>query len=132
MRLFPIGLLFLGVVVFICCSDDTTKPTVSNEARLVLTADKVSGPAPLTVHFTGSLHGKIDTLVMCVPDMVLCPGYGKTCVFYCSPDTSQQAKRVYLAEAYYTSAGDYKAVMVLLSKHSYDIYSDSLAIHVMQ
>jgi hypothetical protein len=106
----------------------------SSEVGLVLTADRTAGVAALTVHFTGLLEGDIDTLVLCVPDMVLCPGFGgvKSCILYCPPDTTQPAKRSYSADATYISPGDYKAVMVLQTGDGQPIYYDSLAIHVSQ
>jgi hypothetical protein len=130
MRLFILGILLAGLLAFIGCADSSVEPKHSSGIRLVLAADTTEGSAPLTVHFTGTLHGNIDTLEMCVPAMVLCPGYGKLCIQYCLPDTSQPAQRVYTAEETYESVRSYKAVMVLQSKQGL-IRSDSLLITVL-
>jgi hypothetical protein len=119
-------------MLLFACEEDPVKQINSSEIRLVLTADSTEGVAPLTVHFTGHLYGKIDSLDTCVPAVVLCPGFGKTCIRYCNPDTTQPAKRSYSAEATYKNTGEYKAVMILKIIRGPSIYSDSLPIRVLR
>ncbi len=110
-----------------CKRDESVQPPVDeNAVRLVLTADKVTGSAPLPVNFTGKLYGKIDTLRMKVPDMILYPGAGRTIIRYALPDSSRPARSTYTDTFTYPS-GIHNAVMLLQGKNR-DIWSDTLTI----
>ena len=122
-----ISLIFCSLL-FVSCSDKATEPTEDLTPRLVLSANRTSGQSPLTVTYTGKFLGKIDTIKMLVPDSFLFPGTGRTIISYALPDTTQPAKQTYTADYTY-SAGTYKAVMLLQSKHK-NFYSDTITITV--
>lgn len=120
--------VIFALAVILGCKNDTTEVREDDTPRLVLTADKTSGQAPLAVNFTGNFLGRIDTIQMLVPDNFFFPGTGRTLIPYALPDTTQPAKRTYTAEYTY-NAGVYKAVMLLQSKNRNN-YSDTLVITV--
>ncbi|MFA6597937.1 MAG: hypothetical protein WCS69_09460 [Ignavibacteriaceae bacterium] len=111
------------------CKENSTEVKEDTTPRLVLTADKTSGTAPLTIKFSGTFLGKIDTVSMLVPDYFLLPGHEKTLIRYALPDTTQSARQVYTEERTYNTSGTVKLVMLLQSKYK-DYYSDSLPITI--
>jgi hypothetical protein len=110
------------------CKESSTENNEDNTPILVLTADKTTGPSPLTVVFTIYFLGNIDTVQMLVPDGFLFPGTGRTIITYALVDTIQPARQIYSTEYTY-NIGTYKAVMLLQSKHK-KYYSDTLIISV--
>ncbi len=122
-------ILFCLCVLIQSCKDNPTDNTKYDPLKLVLTADKISGSAPLDVNFTGTLNGKIDTIRMYYPPMVFYPGSGRTIIRYALPDTSVPAERTYTSFYTYPIAGTFKTVMLLQGLNQ-DIYSDTLIITV--
>lgn len=125
--IFKIGtLLLLSSSIFLSCKENSTELIDNQSPRLVLSADKTDGQAPLTVNYTGTFYGNIDTIQMLVPADIMFPGAGKTVIIYALPDTLQPARRTY--SSWYTyPAGNYKAVMMLQSNFSRFV-SDTLTI----
>lgn len=121
-------LLLLSSTIYFSCKDKSTGYIDDQFPRLVLTADNTNGSEPLTVNFTGTFYGKIDTLQMLVPADIMFPGIGKTVIIYSLPDTLQSARRTYTS-SYTYPAGNYKAVLLLQSKYKRFV-SDTLNITV--
>lgn len=127
-RLQILFLLVVIMAIYSGCYDNIAVVPQDIAPHFNLSADKTSGSAPLTVHFTGAFNGKIDTILMLVPDCIFYPGSGKTIIAYALPDTTQPAK-VYYNESFTYNSGAYKAVMRLQSKYR-TFYSDTLIITV--
>ncbi|MDI6802445.1 MAG: hypothetical protein QME58_01200 [Bacteroidota bacterium] len=120
--------IFLTSIIFFSCKEKSTEYIDDQFPRLVLTADKTTGIDALTVKYTGTFYGMIDTLQMLVPADIMFPGAGKTVIIYALPDTLQQARRTYSSWFTYF-AGNYKTVMLLQSKYKRFV-SDTLNITV--
>jgi hypothetical protein len=98
--------------------------------RLLLTADVSTGAVPLTVSFTGTLFGTIDTLFLKVPEFSFDGGTGQPRDAYLpQPDTLAPARRVYPAREHYFQRRTFRAVMTLHGR-SGSIVSDTCTISV--
>jgi hypothetical protein len=103
---------------------------VDGPARLVLTADTTNGTVPLTVNFTGTLYGRIDTIFLRVPEVSFVGGYDPADEIYVPLlDTLTVARRVYTAREHYFVQHTFKAVMKLHGMYR-DIVSDTVVITV--
>ena len=98
--------------------------------RLFLTADTLDGTIPLTVNFTGTLYGTIDTLLLTVPEVSFDGGLGQPPATY-EPlaDTLARARRIYTAREHYRERRSFRAVMILHSR-SGTIVSDTCSLTV--
>jgi len=95
------------------CRDNSTEVQRDYSPRLVLSADVRSGQAPLTVNFTGTFLGKIDTVYLQETDFVMFYGTGKIAdITAVLNETYHTAKSVYYDKCTY-DVGTYKAVMIL-------------------
>ena len=125
---FIIIILILIPISFYSCNESSTESIEDNSLKLILSADKLTGESPLTVNFTGTFSGKIDTVQMKVPSYFMFPGTGKTVITYSLPDSIVPAEKKY--NTYYVyGTGTYKAVMMVQSKFR-NYYSDTLSIVV--
>jgi hypothetical protein len=98
--------------------------------QLVLTGDVTAGTIPLTVSFTGTLYGTIDTLLLQVPEVFFDGGTNQVPVLYVpQPDTLAPAQRSYAAREHYFRQGTFRAVMMLHSRYG-TIVSDTCRISV--
>ena len=109
----------ITILLLFGCDDNPTHS--DGTIWLELTADTLSGTAPLTVNFTGTLHGSISKLRLRCEEPVLCPGYGKT----------YSAKRNYETQAIYNNSGQFRAYMVMQAVDG-RIFSDTLVISVQE
>ena len=131
-----IAFVFLSGCMFAgSCRQDSAPLSVPDNTgigpiRLVLTADVMSGTVPLTVNFTGTLYGFIDTLALKVPETTFTGGYNPEEEIYAPlPDTVTPARRSYSAREHYFRQNSFKAVMKLHGVHR-DIISDTVTIDV--
>ncbi len=98
--------------------------------QLVLTGDVTAGTIPLTVSFTGTLYGLIDTLLLQVPEVFFDGGTDQVPVVYVPlPDTLARAQRIYTAREHYFRHGTFRAVMLLHNRYG-TIVSDTCRISV--
>lgn len=111
------------------CGQKSTESSEEGRIQLLLSADKTEGEAPLEVHFTGTLIGDIDTLLLHIPPMVFYRGTDETIIRYSLPGKYIQAERTYTSEYTYIGRGVFKTLMVLQGIHC-DIVSDTLIISV--
>lgn len=124
--------IFAFIFSFLGCQN-TTEPvnTINNgEAKLSFSADKTSGPAPLTVNFSAKIIGKMDSLSGHVPDYIFYPGVGLTVIRYALPDTSVAINLVWNSQISYPK-GTYNAVLLyqgIKNGKSIDLLSDTIHI----
>jgi hypothetical protein len=131
------GILVIAIATALAASCDrepyfpTTPPDTGQQGvRLTLNADATSGTVPLTVNFTGSLKGPIDTLSTLVPESSLEGGYNPEEALYTPvPDTTAKARGSYQGREHYFRQGTYSAVMIVHGLHG-DILSDTVTITV--
>ena len=123
-------------VVISSCTREPYQPTAPAAAgagsplRLVLTADVTAGTVPLTVNFTGTLLGRIDTPFTLVPELSLEGGYNPEEELYTpAPDTITIARKSYTGREHYFHRGTFNAVMIVHGTHR-DILSDTVHITV--
>jgi hypothetical protein len=125
----------LGCAVFSSCMREPyfpTNPPAGGESsiRLILTADMTTGTIPLTVTFTGTLQGPIDTLYTQVPEVSLEGGFNPEEELYTPvPDSVTPARENYQGREHYFRPGTFGAVMILHGVHG-DIVSDTVRITV--
>jgi hypothetical protein len=108
------------------------EPPAAGESsiRLILTADVTTGTIPLTVSFTGTLRGVIDTLYTKVPEVSLEGGFNPEEELYTPvPDSVIAARTNYPGREHYFRAGTFGPVMILHGVHG-DIASDTVMITV--
>jgi hypothetical protein len=128
------------MMAFCCIVTPSCRPEASSPAgpsaggvspaRLILTADVTTGSIPLTVNFTGTLQGYIDTLYTRVPEISLEGGYNPEESLYTpSPDTVTPGRSTYTGREHYFRQGTFNAVMILHGLHG-DIRSDTVLITV--
>ena len=125
-------LIVIIVTIVVNSCDESTKPEILGELRLVLKADKVIGIAPLTINFSAEINGDTTGLTGFVPDYVFYPGQGKTIIRYILPDTLQRI-RTWFHQETYNSQGKIKAVLLYQGRKNnlpYDLWSDTLTITV--
>ena len=121
--------LFFLSLTFISC-DNSTEPNDSDSLKLILSADKTNGSAPLTVKFSGKIEGKSDGIVGQVPDYFFFSQIGMTVIPYSIPDTSQTLVSGWSSEKTYP-VGEYKVVLLYQGTkdgNSFNILSDTLLI----
>jgi hypothetical protein len=127
--------IVFAVLVLPSCRGDDFSPNVVDEAvggpaRLVLSADVTTGSVPLTVNFTGTLYGRIDTLFTTVPEITFNGGSTQPeALYYPLPDTLTGARRTYGAREHYFRNDTYRAVMIVHGRYR-TIVSDTLVITV--
>lgn len=122
-------IMLIATLLLIGCEDN---PTVSSgDIWLELEADTLSGIAPLTVTFTGTLHGNIRNLKLSCQNPMLCIAYRKPCIIYCPYDTTYSAVRTYQKEGIYSDSGQFWIFMQLRATDR-TIISDTLLITVQQ
>jgi hypothetical protein len=118
-------------VLLACCSN-STEPENSDELRLILTADKYTGTAPLTVHFSAKIVGNSEGLSGHLPDYIFYSGTGKTVIRYSISDTSQVFNPEFSSVKSYSS-GEYKVFLLyqgIKDGSDFDLWSDTLMIRV--
>jgi hypothetical protein len=125
-----IFILLIFASFFYSC-DNATQPG-SDDLRLILRADKVSGAAPLTVNFSVKLEGELSGVTARVPDYIFFSQHGKAVIPYSLPDTSRPAVLTWSSTEIYTS-GQYKTVLLFQgfkNDQYFNLYSDTLIINV--
>jgi hypothetical protein len=128
-------MLAVGSIVTPSCRPETSSPAGPSggglsPVTLVLTADVTNGTIPLTVNFTGTLNGPIDTIYTRVPEVSLEGGYNPEESLYTpSPDTVTPARSAYTGREHYFRQGTFNAVMILHGIHG-DVCSDTIQITV--
>ena len=113
-------------------STDPGKLNVDNTLRVILSADKTSGTAPLTVKFSGRIQGDTSSFVGHVPDYALGSPSSFTTIVEVVPDTTQPL-RSWNSEKILAHPGEYKFFLQYLGiKNGMDstLYSDTLTIKV--
>jgi hypothetical protein len=128
-------LLFLLNVSLTSCTKDTSTNINDEQIKLKLKANILEGKAPLSIKFTGTLTGKIDTLKLWSNCTVgFCEGGTKTCISYCPPSDDNSfvyAKKKYVKEYTYDSPGHYNPYIYLrIYNKNESIMSDTLSIIV--
>lgn len=121
------------MLVILSGCNNSSEPVYSGEPKLVLTADKTTGSAPLTVKFFGKIQGKTDGINSQVPDYFFFSRTGKTVIPYSIPDTSQNLRTDWSEEITYNIAGSYKVVLLyqgIKDGNKFNLFSDSLLIKV--
>lgn len=125
----------MGCALFPSCFRDPYFPAEPPEAgdssiRFILTADVTSGTIPLTVTFTGTIQGPIDTLYTRVPEISLEGGFNPEEELYTPvPDSVTAARQIYQGREHYFRQGTFGAVMILHGVHG-DVVSDTVRITV--
>lgn len=124
-----------GLCVLSSCERETVVSDGSDvlaegTVRLLLTADVTTGTVPLTVSFTGTLYGAIDTLLLRVPEVSFDGGNNPNPdVYLANPDTLAPPRRLYTSREHYLQSRTFRAVMTLHGRFR-DITSDTLLITV--
>lgn len=130
------GRMMILVFIFLmleCDKDSTSIDQDKSKIKFKLSADKIEGNAPLTIKFTGTLTGNIDTLKLCNGcPYSFCKSNPHTCILYCSScDTPISAQTEYFYEYTYDDSGTYRPYMWLnLFGLKNRIYSDTLIVTV--
>ena len=128
--MYKILLFIISALILLSCKN-STEPN-SDSLKLVLSADKMGGTAPLTVNFTGRIEGNTEGLVGQVPDYFFFSRIGMTVIPYSIPDTSQALIPNWSSEKTYP-AGEYKVVLLyqgIKDGENLNLYSDTLFIQV--
>lgn len=127
---------FLIVIIsalFILSCNNSTDPNDSDSLKLILSADKTNGSAPLTVNFSGKIEGNIEGIVGQVPDYFFFSQIGMTVIPYSIPDTTQALNNTWSSEKTYPSSGEFKVVLLYQGKkegENFNLLSDTLLIKV--
>jgi hypothetical protein len=137
-KLSPYLVYLVILISFTSCKDKNVDPLAvepykSDILKLILSADKTSGIAPLTIIFTGVFQGNTDSIRGQVPDYIFYSRTGKTIIPYSIPDTSQNFSPYWRDTVTYHNTGVYKVVLVyqgLKNHKDIDILSDTLLIKV--
>lgn len=125
-------ILFVLPFLFFAC-EESTEPEKSNQLKLILTADKTSGPAPLTVNFSAQITGDTTGLCGLVPDYIFFKGQGNFIIRYIIPDSLQKVRPTWSAQTTYFNSGTVKVVLLyqgFKNNTSYDLWSDTLVVSV--
>lgn len=125
-------LLFCNLALVQLSCRNSTEPDVSNELRLILSADKTSGISPLTINFSGNIQGNTEGLSGHLPDYVFFIKPGKTIIRYAIPDTSLSLVPSWKREEIFYK-GEHKAVLLyqgIKDGKNIDIFSDTIRISV--
>ena len=124
-------ILFVIISSFILLScNNSTEPNNSDSLKIILSADKTNGTAPLTVKFNGKIEGNTEGIVGQVPDYFFFSQIGMTVIPYSIPDTSQALVSNWNSEKTYPS-GEYKVVLLYQGRKdgiSFNLLSDTLII----
>ena len=124
-------LIFL--LLFINNCQNSTSPDSSDTLKLILSANKTSGTAPLTVNYIAKIEGNTYGIIGSVPDYIFFSGTGKTIIKYIIPDTTQVFKNNWADEIIYNTAGEYKVVLLYqgeVNGNKLELYSDTLTVKV--
>jgi len=127
-------LFFCFILVFNSC-DNSSEPELDSDSeliKLILSADKTTGIAPLTVNFSGNIKGNAEGLIGHVPDYLFFSDHNGTLIRYIIPDTSKVLNINWNTTETYTS-GEYNVVLLyqgILNGENYDLFSDTLKIIV--
>jgi hypothetical protein len=127
---------FLFVIIsalFLLSCNNSTEPNDSDSLKLILSADKTTGNAPLTINFSGKIEGKTEGIVGQVPDYFFFSQIGMTVIPYSIPDTSQSLVLTWSSEKTYSSSGEFKVVLLYQGKkggENFNLLSDTLLIKV--
>jgi len=128
-------ILFLSLIIcFYGCdqSTETDSDQDSDALKLVLSADKTTGSAPLSINFTGKILGNTEGLIGHVPDYLFFSDHNGTLIRYIIPDTSVALNINWNTTENYTS-GEYNVVLLyqgILNGENFDLFSDTLKITV--
>ncbi len=128
-----IFLFLLIVSALIAGCSNSTEPVDSGEARLILTAEKFSGNAPLNVKLSAKIAGNKDGISGRVPDYILFVSPGLTMIPSAFPDTSQPLTAEWDYENTYNWKGEYKFVLLyqgIKDSSDFELWSDTLIIRV--
>lgn len=124
-------LFFSFIIIFYGC-ENSTGPNNSESPKLILSANKTIGNAPLLVNFSGKIEGNTAGLTGHVPDYIFFSQIGMIVIPYIIPDTSQALKNNWSTEKTY-STGEYKVVLLyqgIKNGKSINLLSDTLLIRV--
>lgn len=127
------SIALIAIILLIGCDDNPTR--VTDEIWFSLDADTLSGTAPLTVHFIGTLHGNIQGVVMRSHVPMLCIAYQDPCNPSCACPGFARARRTYEREQAFDEAGSYWICMLLLRMDGTEpevISSDTLLVNVYE
>src|SRR5690606_8208635 len=91
-------LIVIMSALFILSCNNSTDPNDSDSLKLILSADKTNGSAPLTVNFSGKIEGNIEGIVGQVPDYFFFSQIGMTVIPYSIPDTTQALNNTWSSE----------------------------------
>lgn len=130
-RFIVLLILFVLPFLFFAC-EESTEPEKSNQLKLILTADKTSGTAPLTVNFSAQITGDTTGFSGLVPDYFFFTAGGSTIIRYALPDTLQKIK-YWSHQETYNAVGTVKVVLLyqgFKNNTSYDLWSDTLVVTV--
>lgn len=125
----------LAALVLPSCTRESFPPTATEgmergPIRLVLTADVTTGSVPLTVNFTGTVYGRIDTVFTTVPEITFHGGSTQSeSPYHPVPDSITSVRRTYSAREHYFRNDTFKSVMIVHSRYR-EIVSDTLVITV--
>ena len=120
---------FFFILVFFSTCGDPTSYNEDGQIKFTLSVDRSIGPSPIEANFTGTLHGKIDTLKLFYPPAVLYHGDTKTVIRYAQNDTFIYARETYnLRHEYTSSVPDTYSAYMLLQGLNKDYLSDTLKI----
>lgn len=123
-------IVFTIIISFYAC-DNSTEPK-SETLKLVLSADKMTGVAPLTVNFSGKIEGDVQGIISQVPDYFFFSQIGQSVIPYSIPDTSKSLVATWNSTKIYP-AGQYKTVLLfqgIKDNQNFNLYSDTLIIIV--
>lgn len=131
---FRILFILWSALILWGCNNSTEpgKLNVDNTLRVILSADKTSGTAPLTVKFAGRIQGDTSSFVGHVPDYSLGSPSSFTSVVRIIPDTTQPI-RIWNSEKKLMHPGEYKFFLEYLgikNGMNLTLFSDTLTIKV--
>jgi hypothetical protein len=119
----------LFFIFIVSCKNNSIDQIKGQVPKLILTADTTRGSFPLTVNFTGTFHGAIDTIkvnnLVCRLISGLPTRYGP--VFHYPDTVLNRSYTISTTYPYYT--GTYKASMVIQTTYQ-EFLSDTITITV--